>query len=113
MYKNPLLDTPLPRPTKPLPDIWLVGSEVHNRDEVNIGVRGCGVVPVPDMVRWAMDELAQEAWRLGAGNVSILNGRHCELILVLTCRYEERGYVEWERVPSSATSSPPAASARP
>lgn len=50
MYKNPLLDTPLPRPTKRLPDIWLVRKDTTNRDEVSVGVKGCGVVPVPDMV---------------------------------------------------------------
>ena len=110
MYKSPLLQTPLPHPTRPLPDIWLVTHEVTNRDEVLVGVCGCGTVLVPDMVREAMEELASEAYRLGEGNIRILRAQHQTIILLLTCRYEERGYVEYEAVPSSATPLQSAAS---
>lgn len=110
MYKSPLLQTPLPQPTRPLPDIWLVDYRLSMRDEVSIGVKGCGVERIPQMVIDAMHELTDGFWNARAADRQRMEEKMPLLLLTLWCRHHEMGYVDYERVPaSSATAGPPAA----
>lgn len=110
MFRSPLLETPLPQPTRPLPDIYTIRSDVTNRDETRIGVRGLGSALVPRMVQEAIEEVVGHYHRAGREEQQMMEAGWHQMILVLTCRYEERGYVEYEPVPSSATPSQSAAS---
>ena len=111
MYRSPLLQTPLPQPTRPLPDLYTVRQDVDSRDSMRVGVRGLGSVPVPPMVLEAMDELWRDYWVATPAEQQRIAAGWPQMVLLLTCRHEERGYVDCERVASSATPSPPAASA--
>ena len=111
MYKSPLLQTPLPQPTRPLPDIYTERQEMDSRDSMRIGVRDLGSVLVPPMVLEAIDELSPDYWLSTPAEQQRIAAVWPQLILLLTCRYHERGYVDYERVPSSATPSQSIASA--
>ena len=108
MYNSPLLQTPLPQPTRPLPDIYIVNNGPS--DGMYIGMRGHGTVPVPEMVLNALAELSERYWLVNEAEKQRMAAGWPQMVLLLCCRYEERGYVEYERVPSSATPSQSAAS---
>ena len=111
MYKSPLLQTPLPQPKRPLPDIYTVREDVTGRDETRIGVRGFGTMVIPRMVQEAVEELTGNIWQLNEDERRRWPNLLPQAILVLCCRYHEMGYVDYERVASSATPSQSSASA--
>jgi hypothetical protein len=97
---NRLLQYPLPRPTKPIPEVWLVDHKITNRDETRLGIVGLGrdTFPIPREVQAAYSEYWENMRRFHIRSEPTWTEK-MEVLLALWLLYRrELEYVPFEPV---------------